>query len=100
MERPLRLHRVRAVSAVLVLLAAAADTSAAPPLPDPRACVVEPRLVGCPTGDPLPACPALPLSEPGFTVRVRDVSHAPVINTVTILRFTDPAIRLYEDLRP
>src|SRR5687767_12246044 len=100
MERSHRLHWVRATSPLLLLLAAAGNASGAPTLPDPRFCVVEERVVGCPSGDPLPACPSLALSEPGFTVRVRDVSLAPVANTVTVLRFTDPAIRLYEDLRP
>jgi hypothetical protein len=99
MERPHRLHRIRATSPLL-LLAVAGNAFAAPTLPDPRMCLVEERVVGCPSGDPLPACPSLALSEPGFTVRVRDVNNAPVTNTVTVLRFTDPAIRLYEDLRP
>lgn len=69
-------------------------------VPDPPLSIVERRVVGCPAGDPLPACPVLPLSEPGFSVQVRDVNNAPVPGVIVVMRFLDPAIRMFVDDRP
>lgn len=98
MDRSSRLLFV--LSSAALSLTAAGNAGALPLLPDPRGCIVEARVVGCPSGDALAACPSLPLAAPGFSVRVRDVNWSPIAHQATILRFTDPAIRLYEDLRP
>lgn len=97
MARPARRILILLVPA---LASFSAPVLAAPTLPDPRFCIVEERLVGCPSGDAQPGCPAKPLATPGFSVRLRDVDHVPLANRTVVLRFTDPAIRLFEDLRP
>ena len=97
-------RNLRVLSALAATLAATAFAPARCPaltnVPDPRFCQVETRLVGCPSGDALAACPDVLFPQAGFTVRVRDVDLAPLANVVCIVRFTDPAIRLFEDLRP
>jgi hypothetical protein len=97
-------RNVRVLPVLVATLAATAIAPARCPaltnVPDPRFCQVESRLVGCPSGDALAACPDVLFPEAGFTVRVRDVDLAPLGNVICIVRFTDPAIRLFEDLRP
>ena len=99
MDRILRV--LPALFATLVATAfAPARCLAVTTIPDPRFCQVEARLVGCPSGDALAACPDVLFPQAGFTVRVRDSNFVPLANVVCIVRFTDPAIRFFEDLRP
>jgi len=68
--------------------------------PDPRWSVVEPLLVGCPSGNALPGCDRPMGSVAGFQVLVMGAQVVPLAGRTVTLDFSATSMRLYGDTRP